>query len=141
MKHHQSALKIKTTGKSLHKITNKVEQAVAKSAVATGLCTVFVRHTSASLLIQETADPDVLTDLENFFSQLVPEDANRYIHGAEGMDDMPAHIRSALTHTSEHIPISRGRLVLGTWQGIYLWEHRQRGNYREIIVHISGEEH
>ena len=141
MKHHQSALKIKTTGKSLHKITNKVEQAVAKSAVATGLCTVFVRHTSASLLIQETADPDVLTDLENFFSQLVPEDANRYIHGAEGMDDMPAHIRSALTHTSEHIPLSRGRLVLGTWQGIYLWEHRQRGNYREIIVHISGEEH
>ena len=141
MKHHQSALKIKTTGKSLHKITNKVEQAVAKSAVATGLCTVFVRHTSASLLIQENADPDVLTDLENFFSQLVPEDANRYIHGAEGMDDMPAHIRSALTHTSEHIPISRGRLVLGTWQGIYLWEHRQRGNYREIIVHISGEEH
>ena len=141
MKHHQSALKIKTTGKSLHKITNKVEQAVAKSAVATGLCTVFVRHTSASLLIQENADPDVLTDLENFFSQLVPEDANRYIHGAEGMDDMPAHIRSALTHTSEHIPISGGRLVLGTWQGVYLWEHRQRSNYREIIVHISGEEH
>lgn len=139
MKQHQIALKIKTTGKSLHKITNQVEQAVAKSNVVIGLCTIFVRHTSASLLIQENADPDVLIDLENFFTQLVPEDANRYIHGAEGVDDMPAHIRSALTHTSEQIPISSNRLVLGTWQGIYLWEHRQRGNYREIIVHISGE--
>ena len=139
MKHHQTALKIKTTGKSLHKITNQVEQALAKSAITTGLCTIFVRHTSASLLIQENADPDVLIDLENFFSQLVPEDATRYIHRSEGMDDMPAHIRSALTHTSEHIPVSGGQLVLGTWQGIYLWEHRQRSNYREIIVHISGE--
>ena len=140
MKHSQIALKIKTTGKSLHKITRQVEQAVAKSEVAMGLCTIFVRHTSASLLIQENADPDVLTDLENFFSQLVPEDNRRYIHSSEGPDDMPAHIRSALTHTSEHIPISGGRLVLGTWQGIYLWEHRQRSNYREIMVHISGEE-
>ena len=136
---HQTALKIKTTGKSLHKITDRLEQAVAKSKVDTGLCTIFVRHTSASLLIQENADPDVLRDLENFFSQLVPEDATRYLHGAEGPDDMPAHIRSALTHTSEQIPISGGRLVLGTWQGVYLWEHRQRGNYREVIVHISGE--
>ena len=136
---HQTALKIKTTGKSLHKITDRLEQAVAQSKVNTGLCTIFVRHTSASLLIQENADPDVLRDLENFFSQLVPEDATRYLHGAEGLDDMPAHIRSALTHTSEQIPISNGRLVLGTWQGIYLWEHRQRGNYREVIIHISGE--
>lgn len=139
MKHHQVALKIKTTGKSLHKITSQVEQAVAQSGVVTGLCNVFVRHTSASLLIQENADPDVLIDLENFFSRLVPEDSQRYIHRSEGMDDMPAHIRSALTHTSEQIPISSNRLVLGTWQGIYLWEHRQRGNYREIIVHINGE--
>ena len=139
MKHHQTALKVKTAGKSLHKITSKIEQAVAQSAVNTGLCTIFVRHTSASLLIQENADPDVLVDLENFFARLVPEDATRYLHSAEGMDDMPAHIRSTLTHTSEHIPISGGRLVLGTWQGVYLWEHRQRGNYREIVVHISGE--
>lgn len=138
MKHHQTALRIKTTGKSLHKITNQVNQAVANSSVVNGLCTLFVRHTSASLLIQENADPDVLLDLENFFAKLVPEDANRYIHGAEGLDDMPAHIRSALTHTSENIPISGGRLVLGTWQGIYLWEHRQRGNQREIIIHVSG---
>ena len=139
MKHHQVALKIKTTGKSLHKITDRVKQAVAKSAVDDGLCTVFVRHTSASLLIQENADPDVLVDLENFFAKLVPEDATRYVHSTEGLDDMPAHIRSALTHTSENIPVSGGRLVLGTWQGIYLWEHRQRTHQREIIVHVSGE--
>ena len=90
-------------------------------------------------IIQENADPDVLIDLENFFAQLVPEDASRYIHGAEGMDDMPAHIRSALTHTSEQIPISSSRLVLGTWQGIYLWEHRQVGHSRELVIHISGD--
>lgn len=139
MKHHQTALKIKTTGKSLHKITDRVKQAVAQSAVQTGLCTVFVRHTSASLLIQENADPDVLVDLENFFAQLVPEDGMRYAHSTEGLDDMPAHIRSALTHTSEQIPISGGSLVLGTWQGIYLWEHRQRSHQREVIIHVNGE--
>ena len=139
MKHHQIALKIKTTGKSLHKITRQVEQAVAKSSVMNGLCTVFVRHTSASLIIQENADPDVLVDLENFFAKLVPEDATRYVHSTEGLDDMPAHIRSALTHTSENIPVFEGKLVLGTWQGIYLWEHRQRTHQREIIVHVNGE--
>ncbi|MGK7936609.1 MAG: secondary thiamine-phosphate synthase enzyme YjbQ [Xenococcaceae cyanobacterium] len=138
MKHYQKAVRIQTTGKSLHKITNKVEQIVAESAIDMGLCTIFVRHTSASLVIQENADPDVLRDLANFFAKLVPEDSMRYIHNAEGPDDMPAHIRSALTHTSEQIPISRGRLVLGTWQGIYLWEHRQRSHNREIVVHISG---
>jgi secondary thiamine-phosphate synthase enzyme len=90
------------------------------------------------LVIQENADPDVLEDLSNFFAKLVPEDPMRYIHNAEGADDMPAHIRSALTHTSEQIPIANGRLVLGIWQGIYLWEHRQRSHQREIIVHISG---
>jgi secondary thiamine-phosphate synthase enzyme len=138
LNHHQQVLKLKTTGKSLHKITSKVEAAVAESGIETGLCTVFVRHTSASLLIQENADPDVLTDLSNFFAELVPEDTRRYIHTAEGPDDMPSHIRSALTHTSEQIPIMRGRLVLGTWQGIYLWEHRQRSQQREVVVHISG---
>ena len=138
MNHYQKAIRIQTTGKSLHKITNKVEQIVAESSIDMGLCTIFVRHTSASLVIQENADPDVLRDLANFFAKLVPEDSMRYIHNAEGPDDMPAHIRSALTHTSEQIPISRGRLVLGTWQGIYLWEHRQRSHNREIVVHISG---
>jgi secondary thiamine-phosphate synthase enzyme len=139
MKHYQKALQIRTTGKALHKITGQIERIVADSGIEMGLCTVFVRHTSASLVIQENADPDVLTDLANFFAKLVPEDPMRYIHNAEGADDMPAHIRSALTHTSEQIPISRGRLVLGTWQGIYLWEHRQRSHQREIVVHISGD--
>ncbi|PSO78264.1 MAG: hypothetical protein BRC44_11390 [Cyanobacteria bacterium QS_4_48_99] len=138
LNHHQQVLKLKTTGKSLHKITSKVEAAVAESGIETGLCTVFVRHTSASLLIQENADPDVLTDLSNFFAELVPEDTRRYIHTAEGPDDMPSHIRSALTHTSEQIPIMRGRLALGTWQGIYMWEHRQHSQQREVMVHISG---
>jgi secondary thiamine-phosphate synthase enzyme len=138
MKHYQQALKLKTTGKSLHTITNKIEQIVSESGVETGLCSIFIRHTSASLVIQENADPDVLRDLENFFAKLVPEDPMGYIHHAEGPDDMPAHIRSALTHTSEQIPIAGGRLVLGIWQGVYLWEHRQRSHYREIVVHISG---
>ncbi|MGC1246251.1 MAG: secondary thiamine-phosphate synthase enzyme YjbQ [Spirulinaceae cyanobacterium] len=137
--HHQKVLKIRTTGKSLHKITRDIDSVVANSGVDTGLCTVFVRHTSASLVIQENADPDVLTDLANFFAKLVPEDGRSYIHSAEGSDDMPAHIRSALTQTSEQIPISGGRLVLGTWQGIYLWEHRQRNHNREIVVHVNGE--
>ena len=136
--HHQKVLKIRTTGKSLHKITRDVDSVVAHSGVETGLCTIFVRHTSASLVIQENADPDVLTDLANFFAKLVPEDGRSYIHSAEGSDDMPAHIRSALTHTSEQIPISNGRLVLGIWQGIYLWEHRQRSHNREVVVHVSS---
>lgn len=95
-------------------------------------------HSSASLIIQENADPDVLADLETFFSKLVPEYGLNYRHTAEGPDDMPAHIRTALTKTSENIPITRGRLALGIWQGIYVWEHRDRGRTREVMVHISG---
>lgn len=135
--HHQQLLKISTTGKSLSKITPKIEAIVAQSGVETGLCTLFLRHTSASLIIQENADPDVLKDLSNFLAKLVPESAS-YIHSAEGADDMPAHIRTALTHTSEQIPITQGQLVLGTWQGIYIWEHRQRSHLRELVVHIAG---
>ncbi|MEC4892841.1 MAG: secondary thiamine-phosphate synthase enzyme YjbQ [Oscillatoria sp. PMC 1051.18] len=138
MNHYQEIIKVKTQGKSLQKITRQVEAVVAQSGVNSGLCTIFIRHTSASLLIQENADPDVLKDLATFFAKLVPEDPSRYIHNAEGPDDMPAHIRSALTHTSEQIPISYGRLTLGTWQGIYLWEHRQYSHQREIVVHVSG---
>jgi secondary thiamine-phosphate synthase enzyme len=138
MNHYQKALRIQTTGKSFHPITSKVETIVAESGIKTGLCTLFVRHTSASLVIQENADPDVLIDLSNFFAKLVPEDSRNYIHNTEGPDDMPAHIRSALTRTSEQIPIAQGRLVLGTWQGIYLWEHRQRSHQREIVIHLSG---
>lgn len=137
MTHYQKLLKISTTGKSFYNITAKIEATVAESGVEIGLCTLFLRHTSASLVIQENADPDVLVDLANFMAKLVPESA-KYIHDAEGPDDMPAHIRTALTQTSEHIPINRGHLVLGTWQGIYIWEHRQRSHLRELIVHISG---
>ncbi len=136
--HYQQLLKISTTGKSLSKITAKIEAIVAQSGVETGLCTLFLRHTSASLIIQENADPDVLKDLANFMAKLVPE-SERYIHSTEGADDMPAHIRTVLTHTSEQIPIAQGQLVLGTWQGIYIWEHRQRSHLRELVVHISGD--
>lgn len=136
MTHYQKLLRISTTGKSLQNITPKIEAIVAESGVETGLCTLFLRHTSASLLIQENADPDVLKDLANFMAKLVPESA-QYIHDAEGSDDMPAHIRTVLTHTSENIPINQGQLVLGTWQGIYVWEHRQRSHTRELVVHIS----
>ncbi len=135
--HYQQLLKIPTNGKSLCKITPKIEAIVSQSGVKIGLCTLFLRHTSASLLIQENADPDVLKDLANFLAKLVPE-SDHYIHNAEGPDDMPAHIRTALTHTSEQIPIAQSQLVLGTWQGIYIWEHRQRHNLREVVVHIAG---
>lgn len=138
MNHYQDFVRIKTQGKSLQKITSQVESIVKESGVEMGLCTVFLRHTSASLLIQENADPDVLVDLENFFEKLVPE-GYHYIHSTEGPDDMPAHIRTALTHTSQQIPVTRGRLALGTWQGIYVWEHRARGHSREVVVHVNGK--
>ncbi|OKH56000.1 hypothetical protein NIES2101_01695 [Calothrix sp. HK-06] len=137
MPHYQKLLRISTNGKSLRNITSNIAEIVAESKVDTGLCTLFLRHTSASLIIQENADPDVLKDLANFMAKLVPESA-KYIHDAEGPDDMPAHIRTAITHTSEHIPINRGQLVLGTWQGIYIWEHRQHNHVRELVVHISS---
>jgi len=139
MTHYQQQIKIKTTGKSFSRITSKVQAVVAESGIKIGLCSIFLRHTSASLLIQENADPDVLVDLANFFAKLVPEDGKSYIHSAEGPDDMPAHIRTALTKTSEQIPIANGRLLLGTWQGIYVWEHRRHNHYREIVIHITGD--
>lgn len=138
MAHYQKVLQITTSGKSLQKVTSQVQAIVTESGIKTGLCSLFLRHTSASLIIQENADPDVLKDLENFFSKLVPEWEN-YIHSTEGADDMPAHIRTVLTHTSEQIPIAQGRLVLGTWQGIYIWEHRQHRHTRELFVHVMGE--
>ncbi len=138
MTHHQQLLSIHTVGKSLQKVTSQVQSVVAASGVNIGLCHLFLRHTSASLTIQENADPDVLTDLANFFAKLVPE-GNHYIHSTEGSDDMPAHIRTVLTKTSEQIPIANSRLVLGTWQGIYLWEHRQLAQVRELVVHVMGD--
>lgn len=138
MSHYQQFIRVQTQGKSLQKVTSKVAAIVAESGIQTGLCSLFLRHTSASLIIQENADPDVLLDLANFLAKLVPE-GDRYIHSTEGADDMPAHIRTVLTHTSEQIPIANGRLVLGTWQGIYLWEHRQQNHLRELVVHIMGD--
>lgn len=138
MKQYRETVQVRTTAKGFSRVTRDVQAAIAKSGIDTGVCTLFLRHTSASLVIQENADPDVLRDLSNFLAQLVPED-NRYIHSMEGPDDMPAHIRTALTSTSEHIPIANGRLMLGTWQGIYLWEHRSRAHHRELLVHAMGE--
>lgn len=138
MRQYQKSLTISTSPKNFHRLTAPIEAIVAESGITTGLCSIFVCHTSASLVIQENADPDVLTDLANFFARLVPEDSSLYYHSTEGPDDMPAHIRSALTRTSEQIPIARGRLALGTWQGIYLWEHRQGRHQRQVVVHITG---
>jgi len=134
---YQDTIRVKTTAKTLCPITSDVSAAVAASGFQAGLCTLFLRHTSASLVIQENADPDVLRDLEDFLSRLVPE-GYTYRHGAEGPDDMPAHIRSTLTHISTQIPLARGQLLLGTWQDIYLWEHRRRSHWREVVVHIAG---
>ena len=134
---HQSILRIKTQAKSFTEITNKISEFVAQSKIRTGLCNVFIQHTSASLLITENADPDVRLDLESYLSDLVPE-SRKYIHDAEGKDDMPAHIRTALTETSINIPIVVGQLGLGTWQGVYLWEHRDWSHERKIIMTVSG---
>ncbi|HEX7054390.1 MAG TPA: secondary thiamine-phosphate synthase enzyme YjbQ [Burkholderiales bacterium] len=131
-------LTVRTSGQGLHEVTREVSRLVAEAALAEGLCTVFVRHTSASLVIQENADPSARQDLERWLNRLVPEGDPFYRHDTEGPDDMPAHIKSALTQTSLCIPIVDGRLALGTWQGIYLWEHRRRGGERELVVHVGG---
>lgn len=131
-------VKVSVTGPGLYDVTHKVTEKVTGSGVATGLCTVFIRHTSASLLISENADPSVQDDLKNFLDRLVPEGAGLYSHTAEGADDMPAHIKSVLTAVSLGIPVDGGRLLLGTWQGIYLWEHRRHRGVRELIVNVLG---
>jgi len=130
-------LSVTTPGRGLHEITARVESAVRRSGVAEGLCTIFVRHTSASLVIQENADPSAKRDLERWMERTVPDGDPFYTHDTEGPDDMPAHIRAALTATSVAVPIADGRLALGTWQGIYLWEHRRRGSARELLLHIG----
>ncbi|HEY6560222.1 MAG TPA: secondary thiamine-phosphate synthase enzyme YjbQ [Polyangiaceae bacterium] len=135
---HQESLSVRTPGHAFVNISAEVERVVQRSGVRVGLCTVFVQHTSASLVIQENADPAVLRDLERWLRDLAPE-SRSWEHDAEGPDDMPAHARSALTRTSEAIPISAGRLALGTWQGLYLWEHRRRSHERQLVVHVTGE--
>ena len=135
---HQQEIEVNTRGRSLLEITGSVVEVVQKSGIAAGLCTVFVRHTSASLLIQENADPAVARDLQRWMGELAPE-SRAWEHDDEGPDDMPAHAKCALTKTSESIPVSQGRLVLGTWQGIYLWEHRASAHVRRVFIHVSGE--
>lgn len=131
---------VSTDGKGLYDFTASVARWLAASGLRTGLLTVFVRHTSASLVIQENADPDVQRDLEAFLSRLVPENDPIYRHTMEGPDDMPAHVRAALTQSQLSIPVENGRMVLGAWQGIYLFEHRRHGHRREVVAHLLGED-
>lgn len=130
---------VRTQGQGLYELTGPVLEVVDTSGITTGLLTAFVRHTSCSLVIQENADPDVQTDLKGFFRRLVPEGMDWLVHTMEGPDDMPAHIKAALTHTSIGIPVVSGRPVLGTWQGLYLFEHRHRPHRREVVLNLIGE--
>lgn len=135
--HHE--LGIPTHGKGLYPVTAPVAQWLEQTGIQDGLLTLFIRHTSASLVVQENADPDVRTDLEKFFSRLVPEGDPIYDHTLEGPDDMPAHVRAALTQVQLSIPVRHGRLVLGTWQGLYLFEHRRSSQRRQLALHLLGE--
>ena len=139
MRQHQETLSIRTAGRGLQEITDAVAAAVARSGIDTGLCSVLVQHTSASLVIQENADPSARHDLEQFLERLAPEGDPAYTHTAEGPDDMPAHLRAAVTRTTETVPVSGGRLALGTWQGLFLCEHRSRSHQRRILVHVLGQ--
>jgi secondary thiamine-phosphate synthase enzyme len=139
MKVFQHAFELAARGRGLYDVTDEVRRAVARSEVRTGLCTVFVQHTSASLVVQENADPSVQRDLEKWMSRLAPEDPRAYEHDAEGLDDMPAHLRAAVTRTSETIPVAAGALALGTWQAVYLWEHRRAAHARRVLVTVLGE--
>ena len=139
MKAQAASFTVRTCGKGTSEITGEVARIVRESGVKTGTVTVFIRHTSASLIIYENADPSARTDLHEFFERLVPEDSNYFVHTAEGSDDMPSHLRMVLTRTSETIPIAAGRMTLGTWQGIFLFEHRAAAHQREICISVIGE--
>ncbi|HTP86555.1 MAG TPA: secondary thiamine-phosphate synthase enzyme YjbQ [Bryobacteraceae bacterium] len=139
MRQATTQLSVPTRGKGMYDLTREVASWVASQRVRTGLLTVFCRHTSASLLIQENADPDVVSDLKDFFERLVPEDASQYRHTIEGPDDMTSHIRTALTNAQLSVPIHDGELALGTWQGIYLFEHRRVPHRRSIVLHLLAE--
>ena len=135
---YSTRLAVQTQGRGTLNVTGAVEDAVRSSDIATGVCQVFVLHTSASLTITENADPDVQRDLDAFMNRLVPDGDPLYVHTAEGPDDMPAHVRSVLTQTSLTVPVANGSLVLGTWQGIFLWEHRSRPHRRQLQVTVLG---
>jgi secondary thiamine-phosphate synthase enzyme len=134
-----SEISVSTKGRGFYEITREVENFVSKAGIKTGLATVHIQHTSASLLIQENADPEVRRDFERFFKRLVPDGDEIFEHTAEGEDDMPAHVRTALTAVNLSIPVVRGELALGTWQGIYVWEHRKHPHTRRITFHLLGE--
>jgi len=137
LKVHQETVSVEGRGQGLHDVTEAVRRVVASASVRTGLCNICVQHTSASLVVQENADPAVRRDLERFLARVVPEDFD-YEHDTEGPDDMPSHIRAALTRTAETLPVSGGDLALGTWQGIYLWEHRRAPHRRYLVVTVWG---
>ena len=139
MKQYQETLEIDSPGRGLHDVTAGVRKAVRAAGVETGLCVVYCRHTSCSLIIQENADPSARRDLEAWLERIAPDGDPRYTHTAEGPDDMPSHLRAAVTKTSETIPIVDGELALGTWQGVYLAEHRVRPHRRSLVVHVTGE--
>ncbi|MEM6992210.1 MAG: secondary thiamine-phosphate synthase enzyme YjbQ [Myxococcota bacterium] len=139
LRHHAETLTIGTPGRSTHEITDRVQQIVGRADVAAGQCTVFVHHTSASVIICENADPQVRDDLERFASRIAPDGDPIFGHTAEGPDDMPAHVRSVLTATSLTIPVAAGRADLGTWQGVYLWEHRHAPHSRRVTVTVMGQ--
>lgn len=139
MRQWHTVLEIDTAGRGLTDITRAVARWIGDCGVDAGLLTVFIRHTSASLLIQENADPDVRADLERFFARLVPDGDALFEHRSEGPDDMPAHVRAALTQTQLAVPVIGGRMALGTWQGLYIYEHRRRGHAREVVLHLLGE--
>lgn len=136
---HSEPLTVRTKGKGTYEITGQVEEIVARSKIATGTVTVFVQHTSCSLIIMENADPTARRDLEEFFDRLVPENASYFEHDSEGPDDMPSHIRMVLTRSSEVVPVAESRMQLGTWQGIFLFEHRRAAHTRKIIVTVMGD--
>lgn len=139
LRQHSDEIAIPTRGRGFTMFTNEAQAIVRESGIQTGLCTLHLQHTSASLLIQENADPTVRSDLDRFFARLVPDGDRIFEHTFEGDDDMPAHVRTALTAVNLSIPIRSGVLALGVWQGIYLWEHRTRPHNRRVIVHIVGE--
>lgn len=138
LRQRSTTIAVRTGGRGLVEITRPVVGWLAEDPMRDGVLTAFVRHTSASLLIQENADPDVRADLDRFFARLVPDGDPLFIHRDEGPDDMPAHVRAALTATSLSIPIVDGRLALGTWQGLYVWEHRHRAHRRDVALHVTG---
>ena len=136
---HNSTFSVRTRGKGTYEITSEVEAVIRESGVRAGQVTVFIQHTSASLIIYENADRSARVDLESYFDRLVPEDADYFVHTAEGADDMPSHIRMVLTRSSETIPIDRGQMLLGTWQGIFVFEHRHAPHSRSVAVTVIGE--